>query len=132
MAIFLFLTQPLGRDCSWPFRSWVSHKHLSGGESTSSPLGGAPDAGDAGDSRRLVRGAFRLMSTYQHLKQPCTLLDPYPSSLLKRRGIRPVKLKHKHELTGYWGVLWKENYVVWIALERWLNTCPCMPLTCEV
>ena len=33
---------------------------------------------------------------------------------------------------GYWRVLWKENYVAWIALEPWLNACPCMPLTCEV
>ena len=30
---------------------------------------------------------------------------------------------------GYWVVLWKENYVVWIALEPWLNACPSMPLT---
>ena len=24
--------------------------------------------------------------------------------------------------------IWKENCVVWIALEPWLNACPCMPL----
>ena len=24
---------------------------------------------------------------------------------------------------------WKENYVAWIALEAWLNACPCMFLT---
>ena len=33
---------------------------------------------------------------------------------------------------GYWGLLWLENYVVWIVLEPWLNTFPCMPLTCKV
>ena len=31
---------------------------------------------------------------------------------------------HAHVLSGYWAVLWKENYVVWIALELWLNACP--------
>ena len=24
----------------------------------------------------------------------------------------------------------KENYVMWITLEPWLNTYPCIPLTC--
>ena len=33
---------------------------------------------------------------------------------------------------GYWGLLWLENYVVWIVLEPWLNTFRCMPLTCKV
>ena len=30
---------------------------------------------------------YQLMSTYQHLKYPCTLGYPYPSPLLKRREI---------------------------------------------
>ena len=33
---------------------------------------------------------------------------------------------------GYWGLLWLENYVVWIVLEPWLNTFRCMPLTSKV
>ena len=32
--------------------------------------------------------------------------------------------KKKHVVSDYWGVLWKENYVVRIALELWLNACP--------
>ena len=47
-----------------------------------------------------------------------------PSLLLKRR-IYPVKPKHRHVLTGYWGMLLKENNV-WTALEPWFNICSCM------
>ena len=39
-----------------------------------------------------------------HLQQPCTLLRLYPLPLLKRRGISPVKHKHKHVLSVYCGV----------------------------
>ena len=51
----------------------------------------------------------------------------FPSPLLKRRGKFQVKRKHKHVVTE---VLRKENYVVWIALEPWLNAGPCMSMTC--
>ena len=69
------------------------------------------------------------MSTCKHLWQPCTLLCSYTPPLLKRSGKPRVKHKHKYELSGYGGMLWKENYVVWIALEPWVNACHCMPLT---
>ena len=55
---------------------------------------------------------------------PCTLLHPYPLPLVKRRRIVPVKAKHKHVLSGCWGVLWKENYIMWITLEPLLSACP--------
>ena len=66
---------------------------------------------------------YQLMSTYQHLQNPCTLLRPYPSPLGKRSVILPVKPKNNHILSGYWAVLWKENYVS-ITVEPWFNAYP--------
>ena len=40
---------------------------------------------------------------------------PCPSPLLRKRGKLPVK--HKHVLSGYWGVLWKENYVMILTIQ---------------
>ena len=72
----------------------MSHMHLSGS-------GGAHGVGD-GDNQRLVgEQLHQLMSTYQHLQKPCTLVRPYPSPLLNRRGIPPVKPKHKHVISCY-------------------------------
>ena len=36
----------------------------------------------------------------------------------------PSSANHKHVSSGYWVVLWKENDVIEIALEPWLNACP--------
>ena len=110
--------------CStWFYR--VSHKHRSGGESTA-PTTAAGTCRDGGE--QLVTSGenslHHLISTYQHLKQSCRLLCPYPLPYWKEEG--NIQLNSNTNMY-YWGVLWKQNYVVWIVLEPRLNVCPCMP-----
>ena len=96
-------------------------------------MGGAPDVGDGGQPA--TSGGAVYISSRQYIGIYNSLYTPaltYPSPLLKRRGILSVKPKDKHVLYGYWGGLWKENYVMCIALEPWLNACQCMPLMFEV
>ena len=47
-----------------------------------------------------------------------------PLNTIWKNLLPPVKPKKKHVVSDDWGVLWKENYVVQIALELWLNACP--------
>ena len=51
-------------------------------------------------------------------------LRPYPSPLVKRKGILPVKHKHKHVVSCYWVVLWK------LCLNYTRTITKCMFLTC--
>ena len=44
-----------------------------------------------------------------------------PLTFTEKKGMQP---KLKYVISGYLGVLWKENYVVWIVLEPWLIICP--------
>ena len=93
-----------------------------------SPLGG-------GEQRVISGGSclYQLKSTYQNLQSPFTLLWPYSSPFLRSRGKTPVKHKRKYVLNGYWGVLFKENYVALIPLEPWLNVFPLhVPDLCKV
>ena len=53
---------------------------------------------------------------------------PQSVTFTEERNETPVKKKHKHVLSGYWGVLRKENYVVSIALEPRLDVYPYMPM----
>lgn len=88
--------------------------------------GGALGAGD-GKGQPSTDGEsspYQIISTYQHLQQLCMLLCHYPSPSLKRTGIPTVKSKHKHVLSSYRGVLWKEICVAWIDLEPWLMYAP--------
>ena len=97
-------------------------------------MGRAPDVGDGGGNQRLV-GEQSISARVNISASIIAFYTPaltYPSPLLKRRGILSVKPKDKHVLYGYWGGLWKENYVICIALEPWLNACQCMPLMFEV
>ena len=99
---------------------------LRGGGSTAVPIRGSTWCKiEVEEQLATSEGAvlYQLMSTYQNLHSTCTVLCPYPSTFPQRRGKLPVKSRHKHVLNGYWGVLWKKNYVVWIALETWLNVC---------
>ena len=52
------------------------------------------------------------------LAHSCTSI---PHLHWREGGKYPIKPKYKHALSGYWGMLWKENDLVWIALEPWLN-----------
>ena len=54
-------------------------------------------------------------------------LMPLSLTFTKKKWETPVKPKHSYVLSGNWNLFWKENYFVWIALEPWLNACPCMP-----
>ena len=48
--------------------------------------------------------------------------------LLKQAMIPQLYWTKGDKLSGYWGVLWNENYVVAIAIEWWLDACPCNEL----
>ena len=102
------------------------------GEALPSLLEGAPVIGDGGN-QQLVGGAV-YNSSCQHNSICNSLAHSFTPicHLYWREGGYPQLNPNTNILSGYWGVLWKENYVVWIAPEPTVNACPCMPLTSEV
>ena len=82
----------------------VSHKHLSGGGSAALPI-------------RVSTWCrkWREQSAQVNVQtSKIAFHTPMPLSLTytKKKGDTPVKPKHKHVLSGYWRLLWKENCCV--------------------